>query len=188
MTRFYSIFYNQPAHICRSLVVAVVMPQYSAVSQHQRLFCSHVPSQKHRVTSLVSSGKGGPAGSFLSPRLSFLCSAFLSIAIFPRAFALEIYTLLSPNETFAQERVRVRRWWFRPGVRRFNEVCADCPLAPMDVAFGNVGASEGIARHLAQHSCVTVTLPRGRQWGPQQGVPLRSNINFRGRINRLWEL
>lgn len=29
------------------LVVAVVMPQYSVVTQLQRAFCSHAPSQKH---------------------------------------------------------------------------------------------------------------------------------------------
>lgn len=71
MTGFYSIFYNRRAHFCMGLVVAVVMPQYSAVTQLQRPFCSHAPSQKHRVTSLASSGKGGPAGFFCSPLVFF---------------------------------------------------------------------------------------------------------------------
>lgn len=78
MTGFYSIFYNHPAHFCRGLVVAVVMPQYSAVTQLQRPFCSHAPSQKHRVTSLASSGKGGPAGLFCSPLVFF----FLPFSVF----------------------------------------------------------------------------------------------------------
>lgn len=48
------------------------------------------------------------------------------------------------------------------GVWYFNEVWL-IVLAAMDVAFGSGGASEGITRHLAQHSCVTVTLLWGRQ-------------------------
>lgn len=76
MTGFYSIFYNHPAHFCRGLVVAVVMPQYSAVTQLQRPFCSHAPSQKHRVTSLACSGKGGPAGLFCSPLVFFFLLSF----------------------------------------------------------------------------------------------------------------
>lgn len=79
MTRFYSIFYNRAAHFCSSLVVAVVMPQYSAVTRLQRAFCSHAPSQKHRVTSLASSGKGAPAGLFCSPLVCFF--SFLSVFI-----------------------------------------------------------------------------------------------------------
>lgn len=79
MTGFYSIFYNRPAHFCMGLVVAVVMPQYSAVTQLQRPFCSHAPSQKHRVTSLASSGKGGPAGFFCSPLVFFFSSSSLSV-------------------------------------------------------------------------------------------------------------
>lgn len=79
MTGFYSIFYNRPAHFCMGLVVAVVMPQYSAVTQLQRPFCSHAPSQKHRVTSLASSGKGGPAGFFCSPLVFFFFLPFLSV-------------------------------------------------------------------------------------------------------------
>lgn len=96
MTGFYSIFYNRPAHFCRGLVVAVVMPQYSAVTQLQRAFCSHVPSQKHRVTSLASSGSGGPAGFFLFSTCVFPvpppspCSVHL-LSFFCWAFGLEIY-------------------------------------------------------------------------------------------------
>lgn len=99
MSRFYSISYNQPAHFCMGLVVAVVIPQYSAGARLQRAFCSHAPSQKHRVTSLASSGKGGPAG-FTPPPPTPTCVHFSLFPPYPqlffrslflRAFAPEIY-------------------------------------------------------------------------------------------------
>lgn len=92
MTGFYSIFYNRPAHFCMGLVVAVVMPQYSAVTQLQRPFCSHEPSQKHRVTSLASSGKGGPAGFFCSA-LVCVCVCFFLPFCFPSLYRAQLFNL-----------------------------------------------------------------------------------------------
>lgn len=163
MTGFYSIFYNHPAHFCRGLVVAVVMPHYSAVTQLQRPFCSHAPSQKHRVTSLACSGKGGPAGLFCSLLVFFF---FLSVSFFivlgysPSlffflwAFAPEIYTCCcwqnKKNTVHAGERAMlvIQVWCvvFQWGLGWLS-------IAAMDVAFGSGGASEGITRHLAQHLC-----------------------------------
>ena len=111
MTEFYSIFYNHPAHFCRGLVVAVVMPQYSAVTQLQRPFCSHAPSQKHRVTSLASSGKGGPAGLFCSPLVFF----FLPFSVFSLSSSSPvvppIFFFFFPSRAFAPEIYTCCCWW-----------------------------------------------------------------------------
>lgn len=159
--------------------MAVVMPQYSAVTQLQRPFCSHAPSQKHRVTSLASSGKGGPAGLFCSPLVFF----FLPFSVFSLSSSSPvvppIFFFFSPPEhllrrfTLAVVDGIIKK---KSASRRAGDagdsgsLCGismksrlDCPIAAMDVAFGSGGASEGITRHLAQRSCVTVTLLWGRQ-------------------------
>lgn len=157
MTGFYSIFYNHPAHFCRGLVVAVVMPQYSAGTPLQRPFCSHAPSQKHGVTSMASSGKGGPAGLFCSPLVCVFCLPSSSSPV--PSLSISPGDLHSPLLMEYKKKSCSGSLCFCISIR----VWADCPAAAMDVAFGSGGASEGITRHLAQHSCVTVTLLRGRQ-------------------------
>lgn len=204
MTGFYGIFYNQPTHFCRGLVVAVVMPQYSAAAQLQRAFCSHAPSQEHRVTSLARGGKGAPAGLFCSQLvlLSFLFSSsffqfpllfivpssssiffFLFQSICPGDLHLRLIEKKSSKQKRGEWVLLVIQVWC---VWYFIEVFSDCPAVAMDVALGRERRCiRGITRHLAQHSCVIVTLLLGRQRGSQQGVSLKSNINFRVRINRL---
>lgn len=148
MTGFYSIFYNHPAHFCRGLVVAVVMPQYSAVTQLQRPFCSHAPSQKHRVTSLASSGKGGPAGLFCSPLVFFF---FLSFC-FPPLHRPQFFSHLFFSEHLLRrftlavvDRIKKQRKNCKAGAGDAGDsglVCgismrcrADYPMVAMDVAF-----------------------------------------------------
>lgn len=103
MTGFYSMFYNRPGHFCQGLVVAVVMPQYSTVAPLQRAFCSHAPQQKHRVTSLASRGKGGPAGLFFSPPALF--SSSYPLRLFPSTFFFFLQAFWSRLEIYTH------RWW-----------------------------------------------------------------------------
>lgn len=66
-------------------------------------------------------------------------------------------------------------WRFRFGVRYFS---ADRLTSAMDVAFRCGGASEGITRHLAQHSCVTVTLLWGEAVRATVGGPTEKQHKF----------
>lgn len=199
MTGFYSIFCNHPAHFCGGLVVTVVMPQYSAVPALQSRFCSHAPSQKHRVTSLTCSGKGAPTGLFCS-HLVFFSSFFLSVfppLHHPQSFSQSICSGDLHLQLIEKRRRRRKKSSSRVSSAGNSGLVCGISLRSSLIVLQSrwmwlleaKGVSVGITRHLAQRSCVTVTLLSGRSSeGHSRGSPLESNINFRERINRLWEL
>lgn len=112
MTRFYSIFHNQPAHFCTGLVVAVVMPQYSAAAPLQRAFCSHAPSQKHGVTSVAKVDQLGCfvldlcVFLFFPLSLSLVSPSPLSFLILQKCFffAFLLRFTLDRNKSYRQGR------------------------------------------------------------------------------------
>lgn len=188
MSRFYSISYNQAAHFCMGLVVAVVIPQYSAGAWLQRAFCSHAPSQKHRVTSLASSGKGGPAGFSPLPLLFiFLFFSLIpscSFNLYFSAHSLQRFTIVLVD--------RKKKGGGVEGVRvRVRVIAGDSCLYPWCLDWygfcewrcigGNHWASVPGTLVSPWPSC-----ERGSE-GHRRGS-LWKDINFSGWINRVREL